>query len=99
MSWIVWNSVARMGYPEVGPMWRTKPDVFSSREEGEVAMRVKVLQFVDSLKKRPDVVEVKDATDSGVWYVTNDSTHPDGVRAVHASWICCPAGFNPNDPH
>ena len=43
MSWIVWNSVARMGYPEVGPMWRTKPDIFSSREESEVAMRVKVL--------------------------------------------------------
>jgi hypothetical protein len=99
MSWIIWNSIMRMGYPETGPMWRTKPDVVNSREEGEVNIGVKVLQFVDSLNKSPDVVRVKSTTDSGVWYVIHDPTHPDGIRDVHASWACYPAGFNPNDLH
>ena len=98
-AWILWTSVMRMGYPEIGPSWRTKPDIYDSKEACQMAMTTAVAQYVEGLKNRRDIVEIMTVTDGYVKYVINDTTHPSGKRIVVARWNFYPAGFNPNAPH
>ena len=99
-AWILWHSISRLGYPESGPLWKTKPAVYESKEECQMAMSMASLRFSEGLKERDrDVIEVTTVTEDYVRYVIKDSTHPSGKRDVVAHWVCYPAGFNPNDPH
>ena len=98
-AWILWISVMRMGYPEIGPFWRTKPDIYDSKEACQMAMPTAVAQYAENLKNRRDIAEIMTMTDDYVKYTINDHTHPSGKRDVIARWDCYPAGFDPNTPH
>ena len=97
--WILWHSVIRMGYVEMCPMWKTKPDVYDTKEECKMAISTVIAQYVANLKNNRDVIEIKNVTDGQVTYIIEDHTHPSGKREVHANWRSYPAGFNPNEPH
>ena len=98
-AWILWHSIMRMGFPESGPLWKTNPDVYESKEECQMAMSTASLHLSEDLKKGRDVIEVTTITEDSVSYVIKDPTHPSGKRDVVAHWACYPAGFNPNDQH
>ena len=98
-AWILWRSILRMGYPENLPLWKTKPDIFDSKEECQSAKSMVIAEYINLLKKNPDFIEAVTITDDYMEYVIKDHTHPSGKRDVVVHWLPCPAGFNPNEPH
>lgn len=96
-AWILWRAIMRMGYPESGPFWKTKPDIYEAKEECQIAMSIASLRFSEYLKEDRDVIEIVTVTENSVRYVMKDATHPSGKRDVVAQWACYPAGFNAND--
>ena len=98
-AWILWRAIIRMGYPEIWPLWKTKPDIYESKEECQIAMSIASLRFSEDLKEDRDVIEIVTVTENSVGYVIKDATHPSRKRDVVAHWACYPAGFNPNDQH
>ena len=97
--WVLWRSVMRIGYPEMLPMYKSKPDFFDSKEEGQMSIPTIIAQYVANLKNNRDVIEIKAITEEHVGYIIKDATHPSGKRDVYANWLLCPAGFNPNESH